>query len=335
MKLYNLTEVKKQILKHIKSEGVQSNNLKSISDMYSTRYAIEKLSLTEVHMIVSDEPRFAYYVNEEQLSKINLLARLKSGVPLHFDYLKPVEADYVFTYPVKKTDDLKDAVIAYKQIDVVANAIKEHEEERAIRKAKNVELSARYGFVQHSVMEKKIVSIDFEFDPNGKENIFDFENISEIGFTVYDQGVMTAKHYLIEENRKESNKAFLQDKFSFGESEWIKISDIDNLLRDVVADNEVLLVHGYSSEIKFLEFNNIDISDLEVYDTQLVFKHYFDNDQPNMKRLSHMLQHFDIPYTFLHNAGNDAYLTFSVFEKMIDTIPKVLEKVKHTSPKMF
>jgi len=331
MKLYNLTEVRNQILTDLKYKGIEEKkDTSKISSIYSTRYAIDKLSLTEIHMIISDDPKFTFYINEEQLSKINLLAKMSTGLPLSFDMLKPIVSDNIFTHKVNKSDDLKEVVLAYKKHDMVAESVREYEEQRTIRKAKTLETNNRYGFVSRSVMSKRIVSLDFEFDPNDKLDVFQFSNISEIGVTVYENGQVTAKHYLVEENKKESNKAFLQDKFLFGNSETITIEDIDQLLKNVVADNDVLLVHSYSTEIKFLDNNNIDISNLEIYDTQLVFKNYFDNDQPNLKRLSHMLQHFDLSYSFLHNAGNDAYHTLNVFHKMIDNIPKQIIK-----PKMF
>lgn len=289
--------------------------------MYSTRYAIDQLSVDTVYMIISDDPRFTFYIDEDHLAKINLFAKMSIGINLDLTNIRGTETDNYYSHKVKDSADLKEAVLAFKQLDAISGVIKQLEEERAIRKARLSELNQLYGVVDNSVMNKKIVSVDFEFEPNDKE-VFQLSQISEIGFTFYEDGKTTSKHYLIEENRKESSKAFLQELFLFGDTELIKIDDIAPLLQKTLYENEVLIVHGYSTELRFLDVNNIDYSGLDVYDTQLVFKQYFEENQPNLKRLSHMLQHFDIPYTFLHNAGNDSYHTFGVFQTMMENIPK-------------
>lgn len=324
MILYNLTDVRNQIINSFKGAGEEKQvAIKKISELYSTRYAIDQLSVDKVYMIINEDPRFSFYIDDDHLSKINLFAKMNMGIGLNFDLsnIKGVDINNYYSHKVNNSSDLKDAVLAFKQLDEIQGVIREMEEERTRRKAKLNELNTRYGVVDNSVMKKKIVSVDFEFEPNDKD-LFQLSQISEIGFTFYEDGVTTSKHYLIEENRKYSSKAFLQELFLFGETETITIADIDSLLRKTISDNEVMIVHGYSTELRFMEVNNIDYSDLEIYDTQLVFKHYFDDKEPNLKRLSHMLQHFDIPYTFLHNAGNDSYHTFGVFQTMMENIPK-------------
>lgn len=324
MILYNLTDVRNQIINTFKGSSEEKKlAVKKISEFYATRYAIDQLSVDKVYMIISEDPRFSFHIDEDHLSKINLFAKMNMGLGLNIDLsnIKGVEVDNYYSHDVKNSADLKEAVLAFKQLDEISGVIREMEEERARKKAKLSELNTLYGVVDNSVMNKKIFSVDFEFEPNDKE-VFQLSQISEIGFTFYEDGITTSKHYLIEENRKYSSKAFLQELFLFGETETITIADIDQLLRKTISDNEVMVVHGYSTELRFMDVNDINYSDVEVYDTQLVFKQYFDEKEPNLKRLSHMLQHFDIPYTFLHNAGNDSYHTFGVFQTMIENIPK-------------
>jgi hypothetical protein len=328
MILYNLTDVKNQVFNSIKSAGEDKQvAFKKINELYSTRYAIDQLSVDTVYMIISDDPRFTFYIDEDHLAKINLFAKMNIGINLDLSNIKGTETENYYRHKVKDSTDLKEAVLAFKQLDAISGIIQQLEEERAIRKARLSELNRLYGVVDNSVMNKKIVSVDFEFEPNDKE-VFQLSQISEIGFTFYEDGKTTSKHYLVEENRKESSKAFLQELFLFGDTEIIKTADIATLLQKTLDENEVLIVHGYSTELRFLDVNNIDYSGLDVYDTQLVFKQYFEENQPNLKRLSHMLQHFDIPYTFLHNAGNDSYHTFGVFQNMMENIPKPEMKKK-------
>ena len=324
MRLYNLTDVRNQIINSFKGTGEGKQlAVKKISELYSTRYAIDQLSVDKVYMIISEDPHFSFYINEDHLSKINLFAKMTMGMGITIDLnnIKGVEINNYYSHKVNDSSDLKEAVLAFKQLDEIQGVIREMEEERARKKAKLSELNTLYGVVDNSVMNKKIVSVDFEFEPNDKD-LFQLSQISEIGFTFYEDGVTTSKHYLIEENRKYSSKAFLQELFLFGETETVTIADIASILQDTINENEVMIVHGYSTELRFMDVNNIDYSNLDVYDTQLVYKQYFDEKEPNLKRLSHMLKHFDIPYTFLHNAGNDSYHTFGVFQTMMENIPK-------------
>lgn len=324
MILYNLTDVRNQIINSFKGSSEEKKlAVKKISEFYATRYAIDQLSVDKVYMIISEDPHFSFHIDEDHLSKINLFAKMNMGNELNIDFsnIKGIEVNNYYSHKVKNSSDLKEAVLAFKQLDEIQGVIREMEEERARKKAKLSELNTLYGVVDNSVMNKKIVSVDFEFEPNDKD-LFQLSQISEIGFTFYEDGVTTSKHYLIEENRKYSSKAFLQELFLFGETETVTIADIASILQDTINENEVMIVHGYSTELRFMDVNNIDYSNLEVYDTQLVYKQYFDEKEPNLKRLSHMLKHFDIPYTFLHNAGNDSYHTFGVFQTMMENIPK-------------
>ncbi len=329
MKLYNLTEVKGVLLNQLTKEQMDSKETSFVYEAYSMRYAIDKLSIDKVNMIIDEDPRFTFYIDEEQLSKINLIVRLKTGFEFNYSKIKPYDVDdnKVYSHKVTKSDDLKLAVQSFKKIPLIADAIREHEYERQIRKDRNIEIQNKLTYVDpNSVLSKKVVSIDFEFDPNERE--FNFKHISELGFSYYNKGLIESEHFIIEENKKNNNKQRLQESFLFGKSKTIKIADIESVIRDVLIKNDIIVFHSYASEMLFLENHNIDVSDKEIYDTQLVFKNYFDDNNPNTKKLSHMLQHFDLPYGFLHNAGNDSYHTMKVFEHMIHKIspPKVYKK---------
>lgn len=331
MKLYNLSEVKANILNQLSRKEQASEQAGFIFEAYTVRYAIDKLSVPEIHMFISEDPKFTFYVDDEQISKINLLVKLKTGFDLNFDKCKyyDYEDHQIFSRKVNTSDDLKDVVKSFKMVDIVANAIKEDEDARKIRKEKNIELHNRLSNVDHhSVLGKKIVAIDFEFDPNDKSDPFTFDNITELGFTFYENGNIYSEHLIVDENKRSKHKMNLQSNFLFGESDTIKINDIGSVIQNIIDRNDVIVFHSYSSEMRFLDNHNIDISEKEIYDTQLIYKTFFDDNNPNTKKLAHMLQNFKMPYGFLHNAGNDSYHTMKVFELMINRInhPEVKRK---------
>jgi hypothetical protein len=331
MKLYNLSEAKGTLLNQLSKIEQASEQASFIYEAYSVRYAIDKLSIDNINMIISDEPRFTFFVDEEQLSKINLMTKIKTGLDLDYNKCRAyeIEESRIFSHPVSKADDLKSVVKKFKCLDIVSQAIAEQENERQIKKEKNLEIQNRLGNVDtNSVLNKRIMSIDFEFDPNDKAEPFVFSNVTEIGYTILDQGKMISNHFIVEENKRAERKMNIQSSFLFGDSYPIKIKDIENLLKDVLKDVDVVVFHSYAAEMKFLDNHDIDISDKEIYDTQLVFKNFFDDNNPNTKKLSHMLKHFDIEYGFLHNAGNDAYQTMNVFHKMITSLNQPEKKRK-------
>ena len=100
----------------------------------------------------------------------------------------------------------------------------------------------------------------------------------------------------------------------------IKINEIKEIINSEIKNADILVVHSYNTELNFLVDNNINYDHLNIVDVQLLYKHYFDNNDENLKKLSKILIDFDINYAFLHNAGNDAYYTYAALDKMLNKI---------------
>src|SRR3569833_697425 len=97
------------------------------------------------------------------------------------------------------------------------------------------------------------------------------------------------------------------DKFLFGQSEPILISELKPRLQQIVSGRDVVLVlHGAERDLEALENLDIDLHPVFVIDTVKAAQHplrlYY------RYSLEKLLETLDIPFTNLHAAGNDAHL---------------------------
>ncbi|KAH6850279.1 hypothetical protein B0I37DRAFT_110372 [Chaetomium sp. MPI-CAGE-AT-0009] len=136
--------------------------------------------------------------------------------------------------------------------------------------------------------------------------------------------LINARHIRVKENSWATNSRYVQgcaDRFDFGTTEFVEESLIPDLIKDVVdratfanggAPRPVVLVfHESSADIKYLKYlsyyveaarNVIDVADTREMHQYLVRS----NDSAS---LASVLGYLDIPYRYLHNAGNDAVYT--------------------------
>ncbi|SPJ86219.1 uncharacterized protein FTOL_11693 [Fusarium torulosum] len=91
----------------------------------------------------------------------------------------------------------------------------------------------------------------------------------------------------------------------------IKITDLGTWLKGFTRKPYVLVVHGGKQELSLLSLLNIKLEPVFIIDTvkaaQFPLQLWYRN---NLKEL---LDEFEVPYSHLHIAGNDAHLTLRVF----------------------
>ncbi|KAF5638153.1 ribonuclease H [Fusarium sp. NRRL 25303] len=98
--------------------------------------------------------------------------------------------------------------------------------------------------------------------------------------------------------------------FSFGNARPIKLRDVGAVLERLTRKPYVLVVHGAKQELSLLSLLNIKLEPVFIIDTvkaaqyplQLWYRY----------SLKQLLEEFEIPYSHLHVAGNDAHLTLRV-----------------------
>ncbi|AEO57615.1 hypothetical protein MYCTH_101870 [Thermothelomyces thermophilus ATCC 42464] len=153
--------------------------------------------------------------------------------------------------------------------------------------------------------------------------------------------LIEARHIRVKENSWATNSRFVRgcaDHFSFGTTEFVRESDIAQLLKGVIDDATfvdrvdgtkkprpvVLVFHESSSDIKYLKSVSYYVEAarnvIEVIDTRTMHQHLVrSNDSAS---LANVLGHLGIPCQYLHNAGNDAVYTL---QAMIGLAAKKLE----------
>lgn len=156
--------------------------------------------------------------------------------------------------------------------------------------------------------------------------------VTEIGISMYKREkyssrttpLITAEHIIIKEHLKKRNGKFVpdnKDNFLSGQSFLMSSSEAKRYMQDSITqmfdDNYAILIgHGIGSDIDWLASEGIYFPEnVEVIDTQ---KLWACSRGKNGGSLEKILKYLEIPYSNLHNAGNDAFFTLQVFLKLCD-----------------
>ncbi|KAF5248675.1 hypothetical protein FANTH_5745 [Fusarium anthophilum] len=98
--------------------------------------------------------------------------------------------------------------------------------------------------------------------------------------------------------------------FLFGKARPIKLWDVRAVLERLTTKPYVLVVHGGKQEFSLLSLLNIKLEPVFIIDT--VKAAQFSLQLWYRYSLKQLLEEFEIPYSALHVAGNDAHLTLRV-----------------------
>ncbi|KDE06928.1 hypothetical protein MVLG_02815 [Microbotryum lychnidis-dioicae p1A1 Lamole] len=182
--------------------------------------------------------------------------------------------------------------------------------------------------------------------------------ITEVGVTLVEaqSGRRDSRHYIIEENQKRRNGRWVKDRrdyFSFGDSQTLPERSISIILQRLLlpfpapAYPILLILHAPSADLDALAALDVDVllfhKTLEpllrprlsstpgtfILDTQALYRGWSKaNSQPNVQQVGQEPKLISLgdavkrvglePGESLHNAGNDAYYTWKVFESMMN-----------------
>lgn len=149
---------------------------------------------------------------------------------------------------------------------------------------------------------------------------FAHHHLLEFGFTTYDlmENKIETEHIIISDNLHLKNGRYVpnnRERFNFGESRLMSLTDTKKYAQKILsAPGSCLIGHNIGADLDFLNVSFGYQVSLPVYDTQTMFQELV-LDQ-SLVGLSRMLNHLEIPYMYLHNAGNDAYYTLLAFLKL-------------------
>ncbi|KAK0630735.1 hypothetical protein B0T17DRAFT_487756 [Bombardia bombarda] len=164
--------------------------------------------------------------------------------------------------------------------------------------------------------------------------------------------VVRARHLRVKENAWAINSTHVHgcaEYFDFGTSEFVPKAEIPTIIKSII-DNAVLIdasgierkrpvvlvFHDSAQDIKYLQTLKYDIYEaknvIEIADTREM-QQYVSRSQNPSKLLS-ILVTLDIPYRYLHNAGNDAvYTLFAMIGLAVKKRLASLEKAEKKSQK--
>jgi hypothetical protein len=264
-------------------------------------------------------------IDEEGLFKIQDFSKSKFGKQTSIDdiskeacvYNKDEFTKFEITNPHDVTTIIKNHMRQEHIQDIIKNK-KESLREAAVKK--EILRSRIYNDHDHDFYHKKTVSIDFEYI-----NL----DVFEFGVSIYEEGKQTSFHYLIEENYvNKKTKPELQFMFNFGETEIIKESAIESILKQHISGADYLLLHGHSNDYLILRKYGLDMEQethMKIMDTILYYKKHFVPTQGDALTLKRMLHIFNLEPLNMHNSGNDADFTLKLFIDMYNQHEKTLD----------
>lgn len=304
---------------------------KQISDFFSDVNLYETIGIGNFYL--DKNIKKMVYLNEDDLHRLCLLAHFKLQGDFSFDKLEhhPL-GDNILTRQAKSSQEYRNLLIEhYKSPEMVALS-KEEKQLASKNKLHNQEFSSNIANYEIEIANKKIVAIDFEYNPKtlATEN-FNFTSCSECGVSVLENNEMKHYHFFIEDgSHKQGIAKYLKDKFEFGQTETITSEQLKIKLNDIFKGADYMLCHGMEIEYTILNGNDIKIANMniEILDTLHMFKKLASDTELNAYRLKDILRACDMDPLNLHNAGNDAAYTLLTFLRMNKEPELMIENIK-------
>lgn len=327
MKLYSLKRVKSYLTN--KNKDIQP---KQISDFFSDVNLYENIGIGKFYLDKTLQKMV--YINEDDLERICLLAKFKLNGDFTINNLEhyPVN-DNIIEKTAKTAIEFRNLLIEHYKSPSIVALIKEKKELDNEKKIRNQEFSTNLANYEINIDNKKIVAIDFEYNPKALPNEkFNFTSCSECGVTVLENNEIKHYHFFIEDgSHKQGLAKHLKDKFEFGTTETVTSQELQTRLKQLLKGSDYLLCHGMEMEYGILVNNDINIPEMniEILDTLHMFRKLAENTDLNAYRLKDIVRTCDMDPTNLHNAGNDAAYTMLTFLRMNKEPEIIKESIKN------
>lgn len=322
MKTYSLSLVRSSFIKKVQDLSISKSTADSIKssliNFFQVKNILNSKLFDKIYVSYSNE----FHFDDAGLHVINNILMKKHSL---FVELQPESVDH---FVISDYDNMASAIQKIKlQLQNPEHRSKK-EENKELRKEQNkirIDFDNYFnGPMPQNIKNKKIISLDFEYDQNKDFLIF------ECGITLFNKGKIEHQHYLIEENytKKSNVKYNNQFQFNFGDSKIVPLSQFLKIIESQINDSEYILAHSLKSEYYVLKHYGIDFAKTDIIpiDSQKIFYCNFRNDVKHKNvSLEALLQMLDIFYENLHNAGNDAAYTMQSVLKMHDVIHKKIQ----------
>lgn len=345
--LYSINQIQAKIA----SNPLYKEKKVAIIQFFNVNNLIEKLNINVIYTSDNHPPlllseKDINFVFSKASESFNLPFEISSFYEGKMPLLK-IEQSEGIAHQVRTKEDL-DLVLSnhsesssYGKKEQEKESIKKAQKERKVailqaeidaRKEKEKAEFNRATNLLRDFVNEKVVSIDFEFFITKDET----HEPTELGISINEDGKINTYHFLIKENYLRKKNKALQNKFNFGETQVISQAQIPTMIEHALQDAKYVLFHEQREESKIFEQLGISIpTHIDILDTQLCYKRYFreKGSLPNGEKLENLLSLFKIQAQDLHNAGNDAYFTLILLQKMSE-IQKHIQANKKNSSKM-
>jgi hypothetical protein len=287
-----------------------------------------------VHVVYTSDEHAPFFLDEDSVKKIFREATNQFQIPFEMNdfyegkqpLLKIEEDQKIKKYEVNKYTNISLIAEEHNQNSTYGLKKQKEQEQEKIEKQKKVEkiieLSKEKRILSRKVFDgksnlardfinTKVLAIDFEYFKTDK-----YYSITEIGIAVNEKDNISGYHFLIQENYQKKKNGNLQKKFNFGESKVIEVNQIRDIIEHLLKDSQYILFHTEKYDMEILQQFGIRLNNTQVVDTQAAYQRYYKHHDIPKEKLKNLLNVFKIPFKNLHNAGNDAYYTLMLLQKM-------------------
>lgn len=331
MKLYNISKLKPGFIQ--KNPHIETIELQKF---FGPQSIFNSLDIKKVYIHSKSNKsskQIGSYIDEEDLSKICLLAKLKLNGDFDITALKSMEKTEDFD--LKKVDNYegyKEAIAEYYRNPILIEKHRLQKAKANENKIHNQPFAINADNCEIDISNKKVVAIDFEYDGNNiSYNDYDMKYCSECGISVLENNEIKNYHYYITDGSHKTGMArHLVDKFEFGKTQHVTSNELKQILHNFFKDADYFLAHGMETEYIIVTRNNIELhnGNLQLLDTYRMFSKLDEEKVLNSYRLKDIMRACNMNPENVHNAGNDAAYTLMTFMQMNYNKEKIVNSIK-------
>ncbi len=315
MKLYRLDAIRNYVVSKYNKQHFTAEIRKEVSDFFSPTYLINRYEIKD--LIFENHYMTSFLINEDTVLKhlLNFNLKYEQNIQMYkFNkFFSDFSNDQIHIYNVSSFPvNYNEIVEKHYLNESIQNLINIKKEAIKVDKQRKAHFeSVLINDFPKDIKQSKIFSLDFEY---GEKCIYEF------GVSFFDSGKITNRYYIMNFKTGSRDNQF---KYNFGESSVTDEKTMTVLLKQYLAHADYLLLHGGYNDISLMNKYGIELEDfphLKILDTYHLYPKYFNNNSQDNSTLVDILNRFNIEYSNLHNAGNDARYTLNLLMAMNNAI---------------
>jgi hypothetical protein len=291
---------------------IRQNAIKAVDDEYSLKCV--RMTVTPKNIVdIFSIKKVCFYANKtfgifySDYLKIKSFLKERFNIDIQNNYT-PFPNNYI----IKEFNKGLDVIRYFKKIKMNRDQMNSR-----MKRDYVINTNIRRREVDYSLLNfmqlknKNILCVDTEVQTGSL-------HITELGLVFSSKGRVEIRHFLIKEYKDlKGGRNNYQDNFNFGKSEIVTINEMMKILTCYLNASDCFMAHSINSENHYLKNVGIQLVDYidEFIDTQSMHKEMTREENPIS--LENLLKELNIPFSFLHNSGNDAFYTWDSFINML------------------